>query len=294
MSSTNKNSINSKSEEIQVDSDPSIKCGLIMPISAIDGCSADHWAEVKNIVTDAVENINDQKFSVRLVSEADDIGVIQKRIVQNIYSSDIVICDVSGKNPNVMFELGMRLAFDKPTIIIKDDKTDYSFDTAIIEHLQYPRDLRFSRIVNFKNALCEKLLATHKASKNDPSHSTFLKNFGKFQVASLSESIVSADPYIVEMLQEMQLEISRIRRGAMREVSRKPNTEGISAIAAALSRFKSMNPSCNFSDLMGDDLFCDEMERLANAPKYFRDRSDFIDSLNDLLRQTIRIDEQAG
>jgi hypothetical protein len=34
------------------------------------------------------------------------------------------LCDVSGKNANVMFELGLRLAFDNPTIIIKDDKTE--------------------------------------------------------------------------------------------------------------------------------------------------------------------------
>jgi hypothetical protein len=64
--------------------------------------------------------------------------VTQKRIVQNIYDNEMVICDVSAKNPNVMFELGMRLAFDKPAIIIKDDKTNYSFDTAPIEHLEYP------------------------------------------------------------------------------------------------------------------------------------------------------------
>jgi len=32
-----------------------------------------------------------------------------------------------------MFELGLRLAFDKPAIIVKDDNTSYSFDTAPIE-----------------------------------------------------------------------------------------------------------------------------------------------------------------
>ena len=110
-------------------------CGLVMPISAIDGATADHWAEVKAIITEAVEAIDEVKFTVRLVSDADEIGVIQKRIVQNIYTSDIIACDVSGKNPNVMFELGMRLAFDKATVIVKDDKTDYSFDTGIIEHV---------------------------------------------------------------------------------------------------------------------------------------------------------------
>ncbi len=39
-----------------------------------------------------------------MVSEADDVGVIQKRIVQNLHTHEIVVCDVSCKNPNVMFE----------------------------------------------------------------------------------------------------------------------------------------------------------------------------------------------
>ncbi len=106
-----------------------VKCGLIMPISAIDGCTMEHWAEVKDIIIEATRCIENYVVTTTLVSDSDDVGVIQKRIIQNIYNSDIVICDVSGKNPNVMFELGMRLAFDKPTIIIKDDCTDYSFDT---------------------------------------------------------------------------------------------------------------------------------------------------------------------
>ena len=77
----------------------------------------------------------------------------EKEIIQNLYENPGLVCDVSGKNPNVMFELGLRLAFDKPTIIVKDNKTSYSFDTSAIEHLEYPRDLRFSKIVEFKKTL---------------------------------------------------------------------------------------------------------------------------------------------
>jgi len=150
-----------------------LNCGLVMPISAIDGCTAEHWAEVKAIIAQAVDAIADPRFHVKIVSEADDVGVIQKRIVQSLYNADIIVCDVSGKNPNVMFELGMRLAFDKPTVIVKDDKTDYSFDTAPIEHVSYPRDLRFSKIVAFKELLAAKVLGTYQASKTDPTHSTF-------------------------------------------------------------------------------------------------------------------------
>jgi len=172
------------------ESQETLNCGIVMPISPIDNCGADHWVEVKSIIVQSIESISSIKFNVSLVSDADDTGVIQKRIVQNLYKSDIIVCDVSGKNPNVMFELGMRLAFDKPTVIIKDDRTDYSFDTGIIEHLSYPRDLRFTKIVDFKDKLAAKILATYNASISDPEHSTFLGNFGKFNVATLNETEV--------------------------------------------------------------------------------------------------------
>lgn len=109
------------------DGDEKPVCGLVMPISEIDGCPEHHWAEVRKILSDAAE---DAGFKPNLVSIADNVGVIHKRIVQNLYGNPIVVVDVSGKNPNVMFELGMRLTFDKPTVIVKDDETDYSFDTS--------------------------------------------------------------------------------------------------------------------------------------------------------------------
>jgi hypothetical protein len=192
-------------------------CGIVMPISGQPGCSAEHWADVRSIIEESVQLVGDPKFDVSLVSDADDVGVIQKRIVQNVYSADILICDVSCKNPNVMFELGMRLAFDKPTVIIKDDQTDYSFDTGIIEHLTYPRDLRFTKITLFKKLLSDKLVGTYRASQN-PQHTTFLKNFGTFHVAALTESIASPDRISLDMLQEIQSELSRLRRDIRKPV----------------------------------------------------------------------------
>ena len=69
-------------------------CGLVMPISSFDGCSEQHWTEVKEILTEAVEAAG---FKANLVSYADDVGIIQKRIIQNLYENPIVVCDVSGK-----------------------------------------------------------------------------------------------------------------------------------------------------------------------------------------------------
>jgi hypothetical protein len=184
-------------------------CGVIMPISALDGCSEEHWREVLSILEDAIKLAN---FEPNLVSDADDIGILQKRIVQNVYNNEVIVCDVSGKNSNVMFELGMRLAFDKPTIIIKDDMTNYSFDTSVIEHLEYPRDLRFTKIIAFKEKLRSKIAATYEKSKADPNYSTFLKSFGEYKVAQLQSKEVSSEAYILESLEELKNEVRVLRR----------------------------------------------------------------------------------
>lgn len=90
-------------------SDEKLQCEIVMPISTIDGCTEAHWSDVMEIINEAVE---DAGFEGELVSNADDVEIIHKRIIQNLYENPIVVCDISGKNPNVMFELGMRLAFD--------------------------------------------------------------------------------------------------------------------------------------------------------------------------------------
>ncbi len=182
-------------------------CGIVMPISAIDGCDPSHWANVLEILEAASRSAG---YEPKLVSTGADIGVIQGRIVQNLYDNPIVVCDVSGKNPNVMFELGMRLAFDKPVIIVKDDATSYSFDTSPIEHLEYRRDLRYQNAVEFQKLLAQRIKATVERSREDDQYSPFLKHFGKFTVAKLNTQEVSSNEYLMKKMDDLQREVSSI------------------------------------------------------------------------------------
>jgi hypothetical protein len=182
-----------------------------MPISGFGEYTESHWNDVLQILTEAVEIAG---LEADLVSNADDVGIIQKRIIQNLYDNPIVVCDVSGKNPNVMFELGMRLAFDKPTIIVKDNQTSYSFDTSPIEHLEYPKDLRFNSIVEFKKTLTGKIQGTLNRASTDKTYTTFLKNFGEFTVAKLEQKEVSGQEFILDELRNMRTLMKRIERDA--------------------------------------------------------------------------------
>ncbi len=189
---------------------PEKTCGLVMPISSIDGCGADHWLEVREIVEESIGQVQEYAIRTAMVSEADNSPLIHKRIVQSLYSRDIVICDLSAKNPNVMLELGMRLAFDKPAILIIDDRTDFSFDASPIEHLRYPRDLRFSRIVDFKDTLAGKVQTTLQESQK-PGYSSFLSSFGPIKVAEIGEEKISGAEALLAKLDEISQQISSAR-----------------------------------------------------------------------------------
>jgi len=259
-------------------------CGLVMPISAIDGCSAEHWGDVKRIIAESISTIDSPKFEARLVSEADDVGVIQKRIVQNLYTSDVVVCDVSGKNPNVMFELGMRLAFDKPTVIIKDNKTDYSFDTSVIEHVGYPRDLRFGRVVAFKEELADKVVATYERSKSDPDHSTFLKNFGQFKVANINEEAIPANEMIFEILGDLrrQLSIIRAQQTHAVEPTRRRRPPSV-LIRRAIREWLSGN-ECEPESMIGNEELYQFVESEIRAHQHYPNRDEFILDLESKIR----------
>ncbi|HBM3263996.1 TPA: hypothetical protein LVN11_000785 [Klebsiella oxytoca] len=186
-------------------------CGIIMPIADTDGYPNGHWANVYDIICEASTQAG---FRANLVSFDDDVAVIQKRIVQNIYDNPIVVCDISAKNANVMFELGMRLAFDKPTVIVKDEKTPYSFDISSIEHLEYPSDLRYQSINEFKKKLAGKIKETYQKSKDDPSYTTFLKHFGTFKIAQIEEKEVSENTYLALELKEIKSMMVSILRNS--------------------------------------------------------------------------------
>jgi hypothetical protein len=176
-------------------------CGVIMPISSIDGCTEEHWSEVREILFDAIRKAG---FRPNLVSDSEYIGVIHKRIIMNLFDNPIVVCDVSGRNPNVMFELGMRLAFDKPTILVKDEVTNFSFDTAPIEHLVYRRDLKYQDVLNFKEKLSIKISNAYEKSTKDKNFATFLNNFGEFKIVKLDTIESALNDIVLDEIKELK------------------------------------------------------------------------------------------
>lgn len=191
-----------------------ITCGYVMPIARTDGYPEGHWKDVLTILDSVTSDLGIIKK--RIVSDGDTITTIHSRIVNNLNEDDIIICDVSSRNPNVMFELGMRIAFDKPVIIIKDSHTDYCFDSGTIEHLAYPKDLRYGEIQIFKDKLKKKITKTHEEFifKGDKGVSPILKNFGSFERKKIKLDKISAEDALLRDIDSIKSSLLSIQMSA--------------------------------------------------------------------------------
>jgi len=66
-----------------------------------------------------------------------DHPAIIQDVVSLIDQSAIVICDCSGKNANVFYEMGIAHALGKEVVIITQSAADIPFDIAHLRHIRY-------------------------------------------------------------------------------------------------------------------------------------------------------------
>lgn len=83
---------------------------------------------------------------------------ILQQIYECIEKADIVIAEMTTKNPNVFYETGYAHALGKPTILLAQDASDIPFDLKHFKHLIYRR----SQISELKGELKKVLLSTRK------------------------------------------------------------------------------------------------------------------------------------
>lgn len=121
------------------------------------------------------------------------------------------MCDVSERNPNVLFELGMRLAFDKPTVIIKDDITNNCFDIQGIKYIPYPRHLQIWDMEEFIDKLAEEIKSKHEAAKKNKGQGSFLSALGPIKVAKVETTEVESTELLRDQLSSLSSDIAEIK-----------------------------------------------------------------------------------
>lgn len=103
-------------------------CFVIMPISDQPKYPAGHFDKIyEQIIVPAVKEAGFEPIRADSNQICDSI---MQKILKNLVECDMAICDLSSRNPNVMYELGIRQAYGKKVVLIQDDATDKIFDVA--------------------------------------------------------------------------------------------------------------------------------------------------------------------
>lgn len=91
-------------------------------------------------------------------------GIITTQVIQHIIDDPLVVADLTGRNPNVFYELALRHALKKPTVQLISDAESIPFDVAAA------RTIRLDHTDLDSVAACRAELAKQiKATEENPS-----------------------------------------------------------------------------------------------------------------------------
>lgn len=150
---------------------PDRKCFVAMPISTppdrVDAYmgDAEHFGHVLEYLI--VPALHEAGYQV-IPPAATGSTLIQAEIVKNLEHADLVLCDLSTLNANVMLELGIRIALDRSICLIRDDLTlTLPFDTSIINTYTYASSLNAWNLRTEVQALAAHVQATRNGNPDN-------------------------------------------------------------------------------------------------------------------------------
>lgn len=104
------------------------KCFVISPIGEEGTPTRDRSDKVfRHIITPSVELHGYKPIRADKISEP---GMITSQIIQNIIESDLIVADLSERNPNVFYELAIRHAIKMPVIQLIQKGESIPFDIS--------------------------------------------------------------------------------------------------------------------------------------------------------------------
>jgi hypothetical protein len=80
------------------------------------------------------------EFAVMRADDDANPGEITPQIVARILDADLIVADLSGHNPNVLYELAIAHGYQKPTVHLEDKTEKAPFDLKDIRIISYTLD----------------------------------------------------------------------------------------------------------------------------------------------------------
>jgi hypothetical protein len=185
-------------------------CFVIMPIADVETYDSGHFGRVyEYIIKPACMAAG---FKPVRADEVQATNYIVVDILRKIIDAEMVICDLSSRNPNVLYELGIRQAFNLPVTLIRDSRTPRIFDIQGLRDIEYEEGLRIDKI----NIAVEILANTLKNNSqlNEGEVNSIIQLLGIKPASAPTVEVSKDTSLLLEAISSIGERLSRLERDA--------------------------------------------------------------------------------
>lgn len=184
-------------------------CFVISPIGEEGSETRERSDQVlKHIITGPVEQLG---YTVVRADKISEPGIITTQIIEHIVDADLVIADLTEKNPNVFYELAIRHAIRKPLVQMIKKGEIIPFDVAATRIIQF--DLQnLDSVASAKEEISSQVqsLEAGNSEVHNPISVSLdlkvLKESGNIEERSLAD--------IVEAVSNLRLAVTALDKGS--------------------------------------------------------------------------------
>ena len=137
------------------------RCFVITPIGGDTDPIRRH---IEGIIDAAIEPALGDEYEIVVAHRISAPGTITKQIIKEIYQDELVIANLTDRNPNVMYELAFRHSLGKPVIMIAEKSTALPSDIIMERVIFYHNDAKGVLELRDELEKAEKKIDFEKAS----------------------------------------------------------------------------------------------------------------------------------
>lgn len=181
------------------------KCFIITPVGS-EG--SDIRVEASGIIEAVLKPLLDDEYEVNAAHLSSASIQITKEIIQFIYSADLVIANLTGSNPNVMYELSLAHALRKPVVHIIREGESIPFDISVHRYISYKNTML--GVVRLKEDLSNSIKQLKETKEEVSNPITDAIDHIKIESKNRSMSVENSISIMINRLDVMENRLRRI------------------------------------------------------------------------------------
>ncbi|TCP59355.1 hypothetical protein EV586_101571 [Tumebacillus sp. BK434] len=234
------------------------RCFVVTPIG---GDNTDIRRAAEGVIDAVIEPVlQAEGFEVHVAHRMANPGSINNQVITHIIEDELVVANLTGLNPNVMYELAIRHAARRPVVIICDrtETPRLPFDIVEERTIFYSNDMM--GVVELK-AQFEKMVkhAVEDQEPDNPIYRVIERN-----MVLQDTSVDKIDKYILKRLESIEDAISGLRPLANTGATRNSNRR-----IAGMENVSEFEVLCIATrDILGIDEILNAIEKQQLQPDY--------------------------